>query len=73
MVEQNIREAMRVADRIYVLVGGRNRFEGVPADIKSGRQLMELYLGAPAAENPPPYLTSPPPGAERNLGRDGST
>jgi branched-chain amino acid transport system ATP-binding protein len=53
MVEQNIREAMRVADRIYVLVGGRNRFEGVPADIKSGRQLMELYLGAPATQDSP--------------------
>jgi branched-chain amino acid transport system ATP-binding protein len=51
MVEQNIREAMRVADRIYVLVGGRNRFEGVPGDIKSGRQLMELYLGAPASDS----------------------
>jgi branched-chain amino acid transport system ATP-binding protein len=53
MVEQNIREAMRVADRIYVLVGGRNRFEGVPADIRSGRQLMELYLGAPATQDSP--------------------
>jgi branched-chain amino acid transport system ATP-binding protein len=48
MVEQNIREAMRVADRIYVLVGGRNRFEGRPADIEDDRQLMQLYLGAPA-------------------------
>ncbi len=53
MVEQNIREAMRVADRIYVLVGGRNRFEGVPADIKRGRQLMVLYLGAPATQDSP--------------------
>ncbi len=54
MVEQNIREAMRVADRIYVLAGGRNRFAGVPADITSGRHLMELYLGAPAAQDSPP-------------------
>ena len=46
LVEQNIREAMRVADRIYVLVGGRNRFEGSPADIADSRQLIELYLGA---------------------------
>ncbi|MGH7077686.1 MAG: ABC transporter ATP-binding protein [Acetobacteraceae bacterium] len=50
MVEQNIREAMRVADRITVLVGGRNRFEGRPQDISSGRELMELYLGAPARD-----------------------
>jgi branched-chain amino acid transport system ATP-binding protein len=48
MVEQNIREALRVADRIYVLVGGRNRFAGRPEDIANGRQLMEIYLGAAA-------------------------
>jgi branched-chain amino acid transport system ATP-binding protein len=47
MVEQNIREAMRVADRMYVLVGGSNRFEGRPADIADDRELMRLYLGAP--------------------------
>jgi branched-chain amino acid transport system ATP-binding protein len=47
MVEQNIREAMRVADRIYVLVGGANRFEGRPADLGDDRELMRLYLGAP--------------------------
>jgi branched-chain amino acid transport system ATP-binding protein len=47
LVEQNIREAMRVADRIYVLVGGRNRYDGRPSDIEDDRQLMGLYLGAP--------------------------
>jgi branched-chain amino acid transport system ATP-binding protein len=47
MVEQNIREAMRVADRIFVLVGGSNRFAGRPADIADDRELMRLYLGAP--------------------------
>lgn len=45
MVEQNIREAMRVADRLYVMVGGHNRFEGRPADVEDDRQLMQLYLG----------------------------
>ncbi|GAB5898453.1 ABC transporter ATP-binding protein [Mycolicibacterium mageritense] len=45
MIEQNIREAMRVADRLYVLVGGRNRFDGAPADVKDDRELMHLYLG----------------------------
>ena len=48
MVEQNIREAMRVADRMYVLVGGTRRFEGRPTDIGDDRELMQLYLGAPA-------------------------
>jgi len=45
MIEQNIREAMRVADRMYVLVAGRNRFDGTPADVKDDRELMHLYLG----------------------------
>lgn len=45
MIEQNIREAMRVADRMYVLVAGCNRFEGTPADVKDDRELMHLYLG----------------------------
>ena len=54
LVEQNIREAMRIADRLYVLVGGRNRFHGRPGDIANDRQLMELYLGAPTENDQPP-------------------
>jgi branched-chain amino acid transport system ATP-binding protein len=46
MVEQNIREAMTVADRLYVLAAGRNRFEGTPGDISDDRELMQMYLGA---------------------------
>ena len=45
MVEQNIREAMTVADRLYVLAAGRNRFEGTPGDIGDDRELMHMYLG----------------------------
>ncbi len=45
MIEQNIREALRVADRMYVLVAGRNRFEGAPADVEDDRELIHLYLG----------------------------
>jgi branched-chain amino acid transport system ATP-binding protein len=48
MVEQNIREAIKVADRIYILASGANRFEGTPGDITSDKQLMDLYLGASA-------------------------
>ena len=48
MIEQNIREAMRVADRLYIIAGGENRFAGTPADIDSDRRLMDLYLGASA-------------------------
>lgn len=45
MIEQNIREALRVADRMYVLVSGRNRFDGTPADVEDDRELIHLYLG----------------------------
>ena len=48
MVEQNIREAIKVAHRIYILAAGANRFEGTPRDITSDKQLMDLYLGASA-------------------------
>jgi branched-chain amino acid transport system ATP-binding protein len=46
VVEQNIREATRVADRIFILVGVSNRFEGRPADISDDQELMRMYLGA---------------------------
>ena len=45
IIEQNIREALRVADRLYVLAAGRNRFEGTPDDIGGDRELMHMYLG----------------------------
>ncbi len=46
MVEQNIREALPVADTLYVLVGGEVRFRGRPDDLRDDRQLMALYMGA---------------------------
>jgi branched-chain amino acid transport system ATP-binding protein len=54
MVEQNIREALRVADRLYVLAAGRNRFEGTPDDISDDRELMHMYLGVGNREEEAP-------------------
>lgn len=54
MIEQNIKQALRVADRIYVLVGGRNRFDGTPADIDDDTELMHLYLGGASKEEEQP-------------------
>ena len=51
MIEQNIREALKVAHQMYVLVGGRNRFDGRPEDVEDDRELMHLYLGVSSGED----------------------
>lgn len=45
MVEQNIREALPIADALYVLVAGEERFHGRPDQIKDDHRLMDLYMG----------------------------
>lgn len=45
MVEQNIREAMPIADRLYILAAGEKRFEGSPRDVRDDRQIMDIYMG----------------------------
>jgi branched-chain amino acid transport system ATP-binding protein len=45
LVEQNIREALPIADRLTILVGGREQFSGTPDRIRDDSQLMRLYLG----------------------------
>ena len=45
LVEQNTRAALEIADRAYVLVGGRNRHEGTAAALATDSSIGELYLG----------------------------
>lgn len=45
MVEQNIREAMPIADKLYILAAGEKRFEGTPRDVRDDRQVMDIYMG----------------------------
>ncbi|SFP79402.1 amino acid/amide ABC transporter ATP-binding protein 2, HAAT family (TC 3.A.1.4.-) [Mesorhizobium sp. NFR06] len=45
MVEQNIREAMPIADKLYILAAGSKRFEGSPQDVRDDRQIMDIYMG----------------------------
>ncbi|HSH43841.1 MAG TPA: ABC transporter ATP-binding protein [Arenicellales bacterium] len=45
MVEQNIREALPVADNVYILAGGQRRFAGAREDIRDDAQLMAIYMG----------------------------
>ena len=45
IVEQNVRKLFAVADQIFALESGRNRFEGSPAELSAEGVLARLYLG----------------------------
>ncbi len=45
MVEQNARAALRVSDRGYVLADGRNRIDGLAADLLADPAVAEAFLG----------------------------
>lgn len=45
LVEQNVRAALALADRAYVLVEGRQRIEGAAARLGSDPEVARLYLG----------------------------
>jgi len=45
LVEQNIREALPRADRVYVLAAGETQFEGTAQDLSSDEAIMNLYMG----------------------------
>jgi branched-chain amino acid transport system ATP-binding protein len=44
LVEQNVRLALEVADRVIVLKSGRNALEGSPRDFDDKARLTEIYL-----------------------------
>jgi len=48
IVEQNVRAALAVADRAYVLAEGRERLEGSAAGLAGDPEVARLYLGAGA-------------------------
>ncbi|TPI28325.1 ABC transporter ATP-binding protein [Mesorhizobium sp. B3-2-1] len=45
MVEQNIRQSMPIADKLYIMAAGEKRFEGTPRDVRDDRQIMDIYMG----------------------------
>jgi branched-chain amino acid transport system ATP-binding protein len=45
LAEQNVRMALEVADRHYIIDKGEVKFEGTTAELKGNQQLMESYLG----------------------------
>jgi branched-chain amino acid transport system ATP-binding protein len=45
LVEQNVREGLAIADRAYVLEGGRIVKQGTGADLLGDDQIQAVYLG----------------------------
>ena len=45
LVEQNVREALTLADHVYILAQGRLQFDGTPAQLHDETDLLETYLG----------------------------
>lgn len=45
MVEQNIREALPIADSVYIFAGGKKKFSGTRDDIRNDEHLMSIYMG----------------------------
>lgn len=45
LVEQNVKQALRVADHCYILAEGRNQIDGPAASIAADPAVGEIYLG----------------------------
>ncbi len=45
LIEQNAKSALRIADRGYIMVMGKNVFEGKPHEILDHKDIGRLYLG----------------------------
>lgn len=43
LVEQNVREALKISDRVVVMKAGQLILETVPAELTDNKRLMELY------------------------------
>jgi branched-chain amino acid transport system ATP-binding protein len=43
LVEQNVREALKISDRAVVMKSGRMIWEGMPEQLSDNEKLMELY------------------------------
>ena len=54
LVEQNARAALALADRVYILVQGRNRHEGRARDLLDDPRIAALYFGGVEAETEAP-------------------
>jgi len=48
LVEQNAKRALEIGDRAYLLVGGKNSFEGSAKALLEHEEFGRLYLGLKA-------------------------
>jgi ABC-type branched-subunit amino acid transport system ATPase component len=46
LVEQNVKQALKLADHCYILAEGRNQIDGAAADLLADPVVGEIYLGA---------------------------
>ncbi|WP_117192080.1 ABC transporter ATP-binding protein [Rhizobium terrae] len=46
MVEQNVKAALAISDRTYVLAEGRNRIDGISSELAGDTEVAAIYLGA---------------------------
>ncbi len=46
LVEQNVRDALAIADHVYVLVQGRTVFSGAASDVPDAKALVRVYMQA---------------------------
>ncbi|MEM1078217.1 MAG: ABC transporter ATP-binding protein [Pseudomonadota bacterium] len=45
LVEQNVKQALRLSDHCYILADGRNQLDGVAADLLTDPVVGQIYLG----------------------------
>ena len=45
LVEQNVHQALKISDWVYLLVNGEIKFSGLPVDLNNRKDLMSTYLG----------------------------
>jgi ABC-type branched-subunit amino acid transport system ATPase component len=50
LVEQNVRQALSLADRVYILQKGEVVEDTLPKDLLDGEKLQELFLGIESAD-----------------------
>lgn len=52
LVEQNAKKALEIGDRAYLLVGGKNVFEGTTKELLEHQELSRMYLGLKTSAEP---------------------